>query len=774
MDPDLTVNATYMQLDLKCTRNRRKKIQGLLVLAREERREVRNQIKSSNPGPCLPSIMVVKLLFGGNSRKRDAATSNANSKASVPRGGGVGAGGGPAIVKAGARRGTTASKSNSKSPFSGQRGPSVHPKKAGATPPISLVSTNKNPTPPTVSTYPYYDDDCNNLSASSSTMLLQLQVHHHRHCNLDDSFEVLIAESQQGMWQKQKQGQQLDEVAIRKKLFASPGPDHAGGRRHHEDSKEIAGSTSTSSTASSRSSPQVSSPKQQVQFFRFRSSPQASKTVEESKDASIRQTATKLAPAMNTRIIVNKVDSSPTGIRSSAEAAPSVGNATAQMASPQPLETAAPSVEASSQIQPEKTSVVPGSIPLTLPASRTRKPPRAPSGGSSSMRAAVGAAASCAIPTPNKPFRSHMGSFDTLDTTMSPILKQDPNFSLDTTQTAANLGGLEEPTTKSLAGGTDSPASTALWMEQWQSFKHKVSLAIDSCQPGASQLAQRSENLFLDLFYDTSNPLWRCIDQSTFVDPRRPVYNEEVTMEFLHLMMTTGITVLHMQPPQTPLNPALDWKGQSVVMIVEPGGGGGSVIGGGEDGSWVPRLEWTTVAGGQHFEVSTSGLSILEILSIRSREVEEEEDEGLTDEDDETNPSTDDDRRFGHGDNSKSRRSRRSALSEHGSLASTTVEDEVPAADFSSFFTITSTSGDVYVFEAASVYDRDRIIQGLRNVIAWLSYATVMGDTTASSILFSEPAHRGGDGDEPAELPMLAKQPYRIAMNRTAHVLLDE
>jgi hypothetical protein len=246
------------------------------------------------------------------------------------------------------------------------------------------------------------------------------------------------------------------------------------------------------------------------------------------------------------------------------------------------------------------------------------------------------------------------------------------------------------------------------------------------------------------------------------------VYNEEVTLEFLHLMMTTGITVLLMQPPQTPLNPTMDWKGQSVVVIVEPGGGGGSVIGGGSDSSWVPRLEWTTVAGGRHFEVSTNGLNLLEILSIRSREDEDEEEEGLFDEDDETYPSTDDDRRYGR------RRSRRTAVSEHGSMASTTIDDEAPVADFSSFFTITSTSGDVHVFEAASVYDRNRIIQGLRNVIAWLSYATVMGDTTASSILFSEPAHRAAHGDEPGELPMLAKQPQRIAMNRTAHVLLDE
>jgi hypothetical protein len=390
----------------------------------------------------------------------------------------------------------------------------------------------------------------------------------------------------------------------------------------------------------------------------------------------------------------------------------------------------------------------------------------------------------CAIQGPGKPFRSHMGSFDTLDTTMSPILKHDPNLSLDTTQTAGNLGGAVDlsssnnnnnPGNDQRAGGTSS--GTGPWMEQWNDFTTKVSLAVASCQPRASQLAKKSENLVMDLFYDAGNPLFNCMGKDSCT-PKRPVYNEEVTLEFIHLMMTTGVTVLHMQPPQTPpLNPTPDWKGRSVVMILEPGGGGGT----GPE-SYVPRLEWTTVAGGTRYEIATSGLHLLEILSVRSRLDEDDdefaEDEDLDDDDgdgdDETNPSTDDDRPFSSRRGKYLSRRLRALSADHGSLASTTVEDEPPGLDFSCFFTITSTSGDVHVFEAASVQDKGKIIQGLRNVIAWLSYSTVMGDTTASSILFSEGPQRGGPNDEPAELPMLAKQPHRIAMNRTAHVLLED
>lgn len=211
----------------------------------------------------------------------------------------------------------------------------------------------------------------------------------------------------------------------------------------------------------------------------------------------------------------------------------------------------------------------------------------------------------------------------------------------------------------------------------------------------------------VDLFYD------KVCQRREARELKRPYYNEEFTLEFLHLMMVDGITVLSLQPPNTPENPTNDWKGRTVTMVIEPGTTG-------DDQNVQPKLEWTTAAGGQQFEVLTTSVSLLGILSINSRIDEEKED-----------------------------------------------DDDVAEL---CFFTITTNTGDVHVFEANSTGDRDRIVNGLRNVIARLSFHLIAGDATASAELYCDDALPEG-GTNPAELPTLAK-PHMV-MNRLSHALLD-
>jgi hypothetical protein len=139
-----------------------------------------------------------------------------------------------------------------------------------------------------------------------------------------------------------------------------------------------------------------------------------------------------------------------------------------------------------------------------------------------------------------------------------------------------------------------------------------------------------------------------------------------------------------------------------------------------------PRLEWTTVAGGQTFDVSTTSIGLFNILSI-STSVGELDD------------------------------------SQH---------DEEAGEDLC-FFTITTNQGDVYVFESNSSEERDSIVNGLKNIISRLAFHLIVGDVTATSELYHGES-TDDPGDNPAasgNLPALISP--RQTMNRVAHLMLD-
>lgn len=172
-----------------------------------------------------------------------------------------------------------------------------------------------------------------------------------------------------------------------------------------------------------------------------------------------------------------------------------------------------------------------------------------------------------------------------------------------------------------------------------------------------------------------------------------------------------GIPLLYHQPPSDPN--VEDWTGRSVKMFVIPGNSNG-------DKMLQPTLEWSTMGGGW----SRTGTSNVVTTSV-------------------------------------------DLLSIHSLLDSSDVEEERDddGADVC-FFTITTKAGNVHVFEAQSYEERDRIVNGLKNVIARLAYHLVAGDVQVSTELYSE-----DDGLMSGELPSLRTRPQ--AMNDFSHSFLD-
>lgn len=504
---------------------------------------------------------------------------------------------------------------------------------------------------------------------------------------------------------------------------------------------------------------------------------------------------------------------------------------------------------------------------------------------------------------------SHLASFDTLDTNLSPILASRPEYCLEDSvevdelsragmaTTGAVSTALTTPSVVPSGGGAALPSDLKTVgsgeeakdvdgaelrdgpdlypvLRQLESLRDKVSDLWSNCQlyphaqssaaataaangetndantntnrstnsnsandkgPPIANMAQKSESFLMDLFYDPSQAWWNCAGGGGGADANggdgpcsffsrhrtrggagpngkavidRPYYDQEFTLKFLNRLLTDGFTLLLWQPPlsppratsstnakagATPAPASADWTGRTVHLVLEPGapsGDGplptapGKTPATAADAATAvagPRLEWTTVPGGYEFEISTSGVDLLDVLSIRCRRDQDRAtstDPALTDEeeeDDTTTCGTNDEYDEDDGDSQQTGTASSSLRSFMGPTTkgssgrgggSGTTDEQDPC-----FFTLTTKTGRVHVFEAASPRERDDLVNGLRNAIAWLSYHLVTGDVSASSVLYRPDAVSPNDPD-PAELPVLARRPY-LAMNRTAHALLD-
>ncbi|KAL7568138.1 hypothetical protein ACA910_019531 [Epithemia clementina (nom. ined.)] len=324
---------------------------------------------------------------------------------------------------------------------------------------------------------------------------------------------------------------------------------------------------------------------------------------------------------------------------------------------------------------------------------------------------------------------------------------------------------------------------TSLRHEFRQALDETVQKVIETfrCNPNLSskQILASPTNV-MSLFYDTlmcvpqepgdqvtTDPKARGLSASP-VRRRRPYYNEEFTQQWLRHMTTTGMSLLYLQAPRSPGNEASDeWKGRSVQLMIACGGACGSFPDsfssatgdpfhnsnfGNLSNHWMdtiqPKLEWSTMAGGRSELIFTTSIPLLKIHSI------------LT-----TNTSTaagsfggiawDGDEFHEHRDDEN--------LNHSG------------VTNNNCFLTITSERGDVHMFEAGSVHDRDTVLNGLRNVITRLSFHLITGDPRASVELYNEDDeddHRhSASSPEPGDLPRLPNP--RLNMNRIAHALLD-
>ena len=207
---------------------------------------------------------------------------------------------------------------------------------------------------------------------------------------------------------------------------------------------------------------------------------------------------------------------------------------------------------------------------------------------------------------------------------------------------------------------------------------------------------------------------------------------------FLKEITEEGIVLLvHQAPNSTGGNPTSDWTQKIVRVYVKPGSGSASQpklmwarnkslpltrkTGMPEDRAGEKKIRWTS-------------LDLLGIHSIL----------GATDGD--KLPTSNEEQMEKKGD-----------------------ESEGGIAGQSCFFTITSGKGAVFVFEAMTPEERNRVSKGLQTVITGLARALITGDIDKYVALVKDA--RDEEAEEEGELPSL-RTPAQ-AMNEIAHALLD-
>ena len=141
-----------------------------------------------------------------------------------------------------------------------------------------------------------------------------------------------------------------------------------------------------------------------------------------------------------------------------------------------------------------------------------------------------------------------------------------------------------------------------------------------------------------------------------------------------------------------------------------------------------PQLEWMTVAGGQIVETTTTTVNLMDILEI-STDLEDI----LLDGDDDHEMFT-------------------------------------PNDEDMCFFTVTTGNGDVHMFEGAHTEERDRIVAGLKTIIARLSFHLIVGDMTAVADLFQSSNTFLAESGFPTDERLVQQR----SMDRLAHTLLDD
>jgi hypothetical protein len=200
--------------------------------------------------------------------------------------------------------------------------------------------------------------------------------------------------------------------------------------------------------------------------------------------------------------------------------------------------------------------------------------------------------------------------------------------------------------------------------------------------------------------------------------------NDEDTDRFLRRVTNYGFVLLFLQAPGSLINPTEDWNGRTVTMTIEKGiiasypmrtpliasTGYSSAAWSARSGSNTsmssmklttppvvkhPRLQWMSVAGGLTTGVSTTSIDLLNIQAVSAFGEDSEKEERI----------------------------------ENGT--SIGIDKIEPC-----FFTVTTADGVVHMFESASSDERNRIVKGLRCIIARLAFNLIAGNPSLVSELY--------------------------------------
>jgi hypothetical protein len=165
-----------------------------------------------------------------------------------------------------------------------------------------------------------------------------------------------------------------------------------------------------------------------------------------------------------------------------------------------------------------------------------------------------------------------------------------------------------------------------------------------------------------------------------------------------------------------------DWVGRSVTLILRPGICNRLQV-------QAPYLEWVTLGGGLNNVVESMTLSLLDIHSIATSTAEDME------------------LRVDSG----------SKKGEDGS-----VDDQTEKEDLQCLFSMTTKQGQIYVMEAITADESQRLVAGVKNLACTLSRQLIVGDKNVLSDFFD-------NAQEPDEIRLSPEE----AVLRISHALLD-
>jgi len=253
----------------------------------------------------------------------------------------------------------------------------------------------------------------------------------------------------------------------------------------------------------------------------------------------------------------------------------------------------------------------------------------------------------------------------------------------------------------------------------WNMFQCKQDFTLSGCDTGPS----RSCEPFIDFCGAMGEDAWG-------MDVKDE--DERLAVHFLNESIKNGIKLIYHES----LAGGIEWKESTVKLFVRPGNCHGMKL-------IHPRLVWASLSakhGSQITQSSDDGAAIqwnsiilLDIFSILPADGSD-------------------------GDN-------RTRLSPSRSNQSN--EDLIhTSSESTGFFSVTASTGEVFVFEAPSWKSRDYTVRGLQKIISRLSFHMITGNVAVVSELFSEDA-----GQMTGELPSLVT-PTK-ALNEVTHAFLD-